>query len=47
MTFIVLMIICGFVLNEFVIRPWKRADQRLEQLIDLDTMTEQETFYND
>jgi hypothetical protein len=34
MTFLVLMIICGILLNEFVIRPWKRADETLKAILD-------------
>lgn len=34
MTFIVLMIICGILLNEFVIRPFKRADETLKTILN-------------
>jgi len=47
MTFIVLMIICGILLNEFVIRPFKRADSKVKELLDLDTPTAEEIYYNE
>lgn len=47
MTFIVLMMFCGILLNEFVIRPWLKAGREIQRLIDLDTKTEQEIYYNE
>lgn len=34
MTFIVLMLFAGIIVNEFVIRPWKRAGETLKTILD-------------
>lgn len=34
MTFVVLMLFAGIIVNEVVIRPWIRAGQRVDELIN-------------
>lgn len=43
MTFIVLMLFAGIIVNEVVIRPWKRMDENLKRFIaDIDEMRNNE-----